>query len=96
MNAPETLIKNRDALKQFRQMKENAPLPAKRTRAIGHHQPSGIPQHILKESDYDNDDDDDHDHDGADEKFDRDTDLKKGDASPMKQMKKAIKWANTK
>ena len=67
MNAPETLIKNRDALKQFRQMKENAPLPAKRPRAIGHHQPSGISEHILKESDYDNDDDD-----GADEKFYRD------------------------
>ena len=96
MNAPETLIKNRDALKQFRQMKENAPLPAKRTRAIGHHhQPPGIPEHILKESDYDDDDGDD-DHDGADEKFYRDTDLKKGETSPMKQMKKAIKWANTK
>ena len=91
MNAPETLIKNRDALKQFRQMKENVPLPAKRTRTIGdYHQPPGIPEHILKESDYDDDDDDD-----ADEKFYRDTDLKKGDASPMKQMKKAIKWANT-
>ena len=25
----------------------------------------------------------------------RDTNLKKGDASPMKQMKKAIEWMNT-
>ena len=92
MNAPETLIKNRDALKQFRQMKENAPLPAKRTRAIGHHhQPPGIPEHILKESDYDDDDD----YDVADEKLYRDTDLKKSNASPMTKMKKAIEWANT-
>ena len=43
MNAPETLIKNRDALKQFRQMKENnAPPPTKRTKAIRHHHPPGI------------------------------------------------------
>ena len=97
MNAPETLIKNRDALKQFRQMKENnAPSPAKRTRAIVgenyHHQPPGIPEHILKESDYDDDDD----YDVADEKLYRDTDLKKSNASPMSKMKKAIEWANTK
>ena len=95
MNAPETLIKNRDALKQFRQMKENnAPPPAKRTKAIGHHQPPGIPEHILKESDYDDDDNDDFD--GANEKLYRDTNLKKSDASPIKNVKKAIQWANTK
>ena len=96
MNAPETLIKNRDALKQFRQMKENyLPPPAKRTKAIGHHQPPGIPEHILKESDYDDDDDND-DFDGANEKLYRDTNLKKSDASPIKNVKKAIQWANTK
>ena len=94
MNAPDTLIKNRDALKQFQQMKENnAPSPAKRTRAIGHRQPSGIPEHILKESDYD--DDDDYDDADADEKLYDDTDPKKSNASPMTKMKKAIEWANT-
>jgi len=95
MNAPETLIKIRNALKQFQQMKENAPLPAKRARAIGHRQPSGIPEHILKESDYDDDDDDDDDNADADEKLYDDTDLKKSNASPMIKMKKAIEWANT-
>ena len=94
MNAPETLIKNRNALKQFRQMKENAPLPAKRTMAIGHqHHPPGIPERILKESDYDDDADD---YDVADVKLYRDTDLKKSNASPMTKVKKAIEWTNTK
>ena len=85
LNAPETLIKNRDALKQFRKMKENnEPPPAKRTRAIGHHQPPGIPEHILKESVYDDDNDD---YDGADEKLYRDTNLKKSDGSLISNVK---------
>ena len=47
-------------------MKENnAPPPVKRARVIGHHQPPRIPEHILKESDYDDDDDD---YDGAEKR----------------------------
>ena len=44
----------------------------------------GIPEHILKESDYDDDDD----FDGANEKLYRDTNLKKSDASPITNVKK--------
>ena len=48
MYAPETLIKNRDALRQFREMKENNLLSpaAKRVKENEHRHPPGIPENI--------------------------------------------------
>ena len=88
MNAPETLIKNRNALKQFREMKEKALSSSRTVKSIESYHPPGIPEHILKESDSDIDDNDDTDRKSA-------LDLEKTNASPLLKMKKAIQWANT-
>ena len=89
MNAPETLIKNKNALKRFQEMKENKALPsAKRARSVGIYHPPGIPERIFKESDSDIDDYDSTDRKSA-------IDLEKRNASPLSKMKQAIEWTNT-
>ena len=89
MNAPETLIKNKNALKRFQEMKENKALSsAKRARSVGIYHPPGIPERIFKESDSDIDD-----YDATDRKSA--IDLEKRNASPLSKMKQAIEWTNT-
>ena len=89
MNAPETLIKNKNALKRFQEMKENKALSsAKRARSVGIYHPPGIPERIFKESDSDIDDYDSTDRKSA-------IDLEKRNASPLSKMKQAIEWTNT-
>ena len=90
MNAPETLIKNRDALRHFREMKENNLLSpaAKRVKENEHRHPPGIPENILKESESEDEKD----------KFVKNfhlSELGNSNASPLAKMKKAIPWANT-
>ena len=88
MNTPETLIKNKNALKRFQEMKENKALSSsKRVKSIESYGPPGIREHILKETDSDIDDDEDD--------TDRKSNIEKTNTSPLSKMKQAIKWTNT-